>query len=99
MSEICSLLEKAREKGLSGPEFVKIMDEFGIKPKDLGITSRYKNMLKRGERAPSKALLEKLLSLLNGTVCGSRNAAVAQPGWSAALVRRRSRVRIPAAAP
>ncbi len=48
---------------ISGPEFVKLMEECGLKPRDLGISARYKAMLKNGERRPSQLLVEKLLSL------------------------------------
>ena len=40
------------------------MERYGIKPKDLGIKPRYKNMLKRGERRPSKELVDRLMKLI-----------------------------------
>ncbi len=49
---------------LPGPKFVELMEKHGIQPSDLGITPRYKNMLKTGKRKPSKKLVEKLLSLI-----------------------------------
>ena len=49
---------------LTGPEFVRLMERYGIKPKDLGITSAYKCQLKHGLREPSKELVEKLLKLI-----------------------------------
>ena len=52
------------EKELSGPEFVQLMEKYGIKPSELGIKSNYKNMLKHGKRKPSKQLIIKLMSLI-----------------------------------
>ena len=49
---------------LSSPGFVRLMEEYGIKPKDLGIKPRYKLMLKRGERKPSVDLVERLYALI-----------------------------------
>ena len=52
------------ESRISGPEFVELMERYGIKPMDLGIKPRYKNMLKRGERRPSKELVDRLMKLI-----------------------------------
>ena len=49
---------------LSGPEFVKLMEQYGIRPKDLGITSNYKCRLAKGERKPSKELIMKLMKII-----------------------------------
>ena len=73
---------------LSGPEFVKLMEECGLKPKDLGITSRYKLMLKKGEKNPSELLVQKLLEL-----CRERIGMEPRPGFepgTSALPGRRS---------
>ena len=73
---------------MSGEEFVKLMEECGITPKDLGIKSRYKNMLKKGQRRPSQLLVEKLLSL-----CRESGLMEPRPGFepgTSALPGRRS---------
>ena len=49
---------------LSSPGFVRLMKEYEIKPKDLGIKPRYKLMLKRSERKPSVDLVERLYALI-----------------------------------
>ncbi len=50
---------------LSGPEFVALMERYGIKPSQLGITPTYKLKLKKGERKPSKELIARLFSVIN----------------------------------
>ncbi|BEP17046.1 hypothetical protein PYJP_03980 [Pyrofollis japonicus] len=58
------LLKKILTSRLSGPEFVELMEAYGIRPKDLGITPNYKARLKKGERDPSNQLQQKLLALI-----------------------------------
>ncbi|GAY26555.1 hypothetical protein ATG_17590 [Desulfurococcaceae archaeon AG1] len=48
---------------MDGSKFVELMENCGVKPKDLGIDPTYKLKLKKGERRPSKELVEKLLEL------------------------------------
>ncbi len=66
----------------SGPEFVRIMELYGIRPKDLGISSRYKLMLKRGEKRPSKQLIEKLLQLINLKNTKTRTGSGGRLAWT-----------------
>ncbi len=64
---------------LSGPEFVALMERYGIRPKDLGITPAYKAQLKRGLRKPSKELIEKLMKIMNEVAAGPRLGRAAGP--------------------
>jgi len=61
--------------------FVELMDRYGIKPIQLGITSAYKCQLKRGLRKPSASLCERLLEMIKGEVRGARSQleAAARP--------------------
>ncbi len=65
---------------LSGPEFVRLMEEHGIRPSDLGIKPNYKYMLKKGERKPSRDLVLKLYKLVVNSVFSGVRGPVAQPG-------------------
>ena len=46
-------------------KFVELMEKYDIKPRDLGITSRYKMMIRKGERKPSRELVVSLVELVN----------------------------------
>ena len=63
---------------MDGPKFVELMENCGVKPKDLGIDPTYKLKLKKGERRPSKELVEKLLDLCKDNV---NIAMVRRPGF------------------
>ena len=64
---------------LSGPEFVESMEKYRIKPKDLEISRVYKMILKRGDRKPSKELVEKLIEKINSLAAGPRLGGAAGP--------------------
>ena len=51
---------------IPGPRFAKLMEEYGVKPAELGITSRYKHMLESGDRHPSRDLVARLCALIYG---------------------------------
>ena len=73
-------MENLSPEKLSDPKiFVQVMEEHGIKPKDLGISRNYKYLLKKGERKPSKALIEKLYNLIYNKRARV-GGPVAQPG-------------------
>ncbi len=46
--------------------FIKLMERYGIKPKDIGITPVYKSQIKSGYRKPSTELCIRLLRLIEG---------------------------------
>ncbi len=75
--------------------FVQVMEEYGIKPKDLGISRNYKYLLKKGERRPSKQLVEKLINLILNNNQNEDMGARSSAWWSARLITGRSGVRIP----
>ncbi len=45
--------------------FIKLMEEYNISPKELGIKPAYKSQIKTGRRKPSLELCRKLLQLVN----------------------------------
>ena len=61
---------------ITGPEFVEIMEQYGIKPSELGISRSYKNKLKKGERKPSRQLIAKLMERI-----GNEKMLVDRPGF------------------
>jgi len=54
------------QRDIPGPRFVELMETYGIKPAELGITSRYKHLLKYGDRHPSRDLVVRLCALIYG---------------------------------
>ena len=54
------------QRDIPGPRFAKLMEEYGVKPAELGITSRYKHMLECGDRHPSRDLVARLCALIYG---------------------------------
>ena len=45
---------------MSGPQFVELMERFGVTPSELKITPGYKNKLKNADRRPSRELVARL---------------------------------------
>ena len=45
--------------------FIKLMEEYNITPKDLGISAAYKSQIRSGYRKPSLELCNKLLKLIS----------------------------------
>jgi hypothetical protein len=70
---------------LSPEEFVKLVDEYGIKPSDLGISPNYLYMIRKGYRKPSRELVKRLLELIEGKgaegVAPSAVGVVDRPGF------------------
>jgi hypothetical protein len=54
------------QRDIPGPRFAKLMETYGVKPAELGITSRYKHMLECGDRHPSRDLVVRLCALIYG---------------------------------
>ena len=73
---------------ISGPEFVELMERYGIKPSHFkyvrgkGLSSRYMNYLRKGDRNPSPELVKQLLELIKLKTGKeiSLGGPVAQPG-------------------
>ena len=77
--------------------FIQVMEEYGIRPKDLGITRNYKYLIKTGKRRPSRKLVEKLINLVSSRYEDGRLLWAGSSAWkSTRLATGRSRVQIPA---
>ena len=56
--------------------FIKLMEKYNIKPKDIGITPMHKYQIKQGKRKPSLELCKKLVEIV---AARSQLGAAARP--------------------
>jgi len=65
-------------------QFIELVERYGIKPSDLGITSNYLYKIRKGERKPSSELYNRLVELIRkieGKFEGDTPSMVDRPGF------------------